>query len=564
MINLLSMPFLRAATSLGLLAVSGLAMSAPLSMRVADEDAITANALKYTGTLIDVSLATPLLCGNTETPVATTIQFKPSFGTFLFGTYDAGGNLTQVYRGVASFKFQADSLLDTDGTLVCYALSTQGVRKATRGIFIDGFDLPTYDSTIKLSVAQLPTANNSYIYKYYIDVNIPKVGAISRFQLRDGFESAYFNPNAVNWCEAAAGATSCPGLTNSGHVMKDITLSAGQSYAKRFIVWRALKDGLTMVPNNHDHPAVLAALFSPDSIEEVRLDNNVSVGYGELSDLSPTIDTSGTSLVGLTEGGNLQGVSFSIVDDTSENVGLLGATVELDFHGVKVAAPTNCVANAPPPEMLAKRTCTFDITTPNADFATDGIVAGTFAPGVSASVKITAQDGHGQTTTTSLPLHVTSGDNDAPVFDFNAAVAPVDGETLLPTLTCSLSSPSEVACIGVLAAFVHDVAPAPPGAVDELGYQGSALNLAAVANGGNISCVLDQGSLQIFALNKSPKLSSSDGNHNYLLDYSLSANPGAATCSVTARDGSNYPGNTFPDAQTLKTTTKQFRIVVSP
>lgn len=539
-------------------------MSAPLSLRVADEDAVTATALKYNGTLADVTLTTPLLCGNTATPVATAIQFKPHFGTFLFGTYDAGGNLTQSFRGVASFKFQLDSLLDSDGTLVCYALSSNGVRKATLGLFIDGFDPPTYDSTVKLSVAQLPSADNSYVYKYFIDVSAPLVNAPSRFQLRDGFESAYFNPNAVNWCEAAPDATACPGLTNSGHVMKDIVLSGGQSYSKRFIVLRALKDGLTSVPNDHNHPAVLAALFSPDSIAENRLDNNIGVGYGELSDLSPIIDTSGLNLAGLTEGGSLQGVSFSVVDDTSENVGLLSATVELDFNGAKVAAPANCVVNAPPPGMLAKRTCTFDITTPNPDFATDGINPGVYASGVSASVRITAHDGRGQISAASVPLHVASSDNDPPMFDLDATAAPVDVETSLPTLTCNLGAPSDPACIGDLATFVQGVVPAPAGAVDELGYQGSALNLSAAPNGGNISCTLDQGSLQIFALNKSPKLTSSDGNHNYALDYSLSANPGGATCSVTARDGSNYPNNTFPGAQLSKTTTKQFRVVVNP
>ena len=76
---------------------------------------------------------------------------------------------------------------------------------------------------------------------------------------------------------------------------------------------------------------------------------------------------------------------------------------------------------------------------------------GTYAPGVYANVIITATDARGQSSTTSLPLHVASSDNDAPVFQLSSIAPPDEGNGNMATITCSLANTNTPACQGSFA-----------------------------------------------------------------------------------------------------------------
>jgi len=248
-----------------------------------DEDVIQVTGYTYASSLATLNLSSPLLCGSVGT-AQTTISQKPVYGNLLFGNYDVAGNLTQTFSGVAKLNYataQPGFKIEGDGSLVCYAVSPAGVRKPTRDLFMSSFDTPAYDSAVTLRVVELPNEGNNYVYKYYLDVSVPTVAGATQFQLRDGFDKTLFNPAVVNWCETNPGTTSCPGITNSTALIKTITLAAGQSYAKRFIVLRQTVSSNTVLPTSGSF-AVIAALFVPESIAEERLDNNVAAGFGSL------------------------------------------------------------------------------------------------------------------------------------------------------------------------------------------------------------------------------------------------------------------------------------------
>lgn len=551
----LSARYARVALALALSGVTGAAAAATLVVQ--DEDSVPVLSYSTTNSVSTFNLSRPMLCGNTAAPTATAIKLKPVFGNFLFGTYDSSGLPTQIYQGVAQFTYgasQAFTLL-SDGSLSCYVVTPAGVRKYGTGLFSDTFDDGVYDSSVAIRVVDLPTSANGYVYTYFIDVKIPTVPTATNFELRDGFDKSVFDYAQVNWCEVNPDQTSCP-FGNTGNVAKTwdtFQVAGGTGYNKRFVVKRRLKSGVTSVPVN-GNAVVLAALFVPESLPETRVDNNVAAGGGALSDLDPTINTTGSNVTGLTEGGSRTGVTFVINDDTTETAGnLLGATVNLNFNGSIVPAAVDC-GSAVPLTGPVQRTCSFDITAPSANFATGG--------GVTASAQITVTDPHGQHVSTALPLTFTSTDNDPPVYTLSATAAPDTGNGNMPTLTCSLATFAGKACNGSIAGFIAGLAPAPANAVDELANQtANFVPDTSTGGNGNINCALDSGSLQIFTANGRPQLSPIGPATSLGLTYILNTvNAGSATCTIVLTDAAN---GSFPGGQVAQTVSQQFRIVVT-
>lgn len=547
--------YARVALAIGLASLAGAVSAATIKMQ--DEDPIQVTSYSTVAPYTNFVLQQPLLCGNTSDPTAAAIKIRPSFGNFLFGTFDSSGNQTQFYAGVAAFNYSTGQpfTLATDGSLNCYAVTPAGVRKFGTGLFSDPFDSGTFDSKIAIRVMDLPTAGNSWVYTYFIDVTIPTVPVTTRFEMRDGFDKSIFDYTLVNWCEVDQTVSNC-GFTNSGNVVKaytDFQVNVGTSYTKRFIVKRKLKNTVFSVPNN-GNAAVLAALFVRDSLPETTYSNNVAAGSGALSDLDPTINTTGTNLTGFVEGGGAHpGISFVINDDTTETGGnLLGASVNVNFNGSISSVPVDCGSLIPLTGPV-QRTCTFSVTPPTANFATGG--------GVTASVQITVTDPHGQHVSTTLPLFVTSTDNDALVYSVSALAVPDASNNNMPTLTCSLGDFTGPSCNGNVAQMIAGLAPGPSDAVDELASQTTNFVPDTSTGGsGNINCVLDSGSAQIFTPNGKPQLSPLGAATNLGLTYILRGDAGSATCTIVLTDAAT---SSFPGGQVAQTASQQFRILVT-
>lgn len=550
--------------------LSGAAFATAL-ITFADED-LAVGSFNVTNQVTTFALSQPFLCGSTGTPATNAankidVTFpgaNPGQGNFLFGALSSSAQVPQPGLGAWTFSPASGLVIGTsDPTLVCYSLDATGARKMTPDLFLDTFETPDPDASVRISVAQLPTAANFYSYQYFIDVAIPVVSTTqaTSFRLRDGYDSSVFTPNTY-YCDVPAGTTSCPGATTSGNVDVAIPVPANTAYRRRFIVQRQIPNTATLPSSGA--PLVLSALFGPPGLER-RLDNNVAQGFAAISDMAPVVNTSATDLSGISEGQSKLGVSFTVTDDTSEQPGqLLGATVSIDFNGTTVSGPADCttVSGSAPMSAPVTRTCTFDVVTPSANFATDGATAGTFANGVSASVNIVATDRLGQASApASLPLHVASADNDAPVFTLFATAVPDPQNNNMPTITCSLADTLTQPCLGSFSdSFVTGVAPGPADAADELASQRAIMVLnSSGMQGGNTYCSLDANSAQIFGLNGGPKLArDSVVNANFNLTYALSGSVGSAKCTVVMIDG-----DTFPAGQSAKVTQKDFRIVVT-
>ena len=536
---------------------------AATSIIFGDEDAAT-GTFQVTNQTSTFTLLAPFLCADVGTPLTHAANkinpvfagVTPGSGNFQFGGVTAGQQ--SPVGGLGSWNYSPStglSIVQSDPALVCYSLSASGTRKATPGLFVDDFELPQFDANITVRTVQLPNSDNSFVYRYYVDVNIPVLSPTVQVPvvIRDGYDSSVFGAPVSGggsyFCAVSIGATSC-GANPITYNNVDVSqmLAANQQLHQRYIVSRQLKAGVTSLPVT-SKPLVLGAVFLPTDLD-TKLDNNVSAGFTGLSDFLPTITTTGTNLSGLVEGSVLTNVSVAISDDTTESVGnLLNATVSIDFDGnVQQAANVNCGSTSPQAGPGASRTCTFDVVPPDANFATD-TAPGTYASGVTASVIITAVDARGQSVTTSLPLHVASSDNDAPVFDLSP-LAQVNEISGYPTLSCSIASSNSPACLGVIADFVTGMKAAPAGAVDELGAQGA---FVAYLDGFHLACT----DPTIFGLNGQPKYVFSSGHVD--LDYNLTGAIGSALCYVTVAD---Y--GTYPSGQTQKDNSKVFQIVVTP
>lgn len=531
--------------------------SADTAILYGDED-ITGGTFQVSNQTTNFTLSAPFVCGNAGTPTtftsnkvnATFPGATPANGNFLFGHLNAGAQVPLGGLGAWTFSPSLGLVVSqSDPALACYSLSTAGARRATPGLFVDSFDEPYADAAVNLRVVQLPSIDNSYIYKYYVDLTLPaNTSSVSLpFSLRDGFDSSVFGASGAFYCEVAPGVTSCSGQTPVSDNLEKLYMVApgAPPVSKRFIVSRPLRNAGDALPNT-GAPLALAAVFSLTDLE-TRLDNNVSAGFGSLSDFDPVITTTSTNLSGLSEGGILPGVTFSLSDDTTESSGLLlGASVSVDFNGTLVPVSVNCGSTTPNPGPGSSRNCSFDIV-PSENFATD-VNPGTYANGVHASVIITATDPRGQSSSKTLQFHVASSDNDAPVFTVSSSYAPPDSaNNNMPTITCNRATGAGSAnCTGVLPGFVTGLAPGPLDAVDERASQTTFMV---------VSCVTEAGTP--FAT--SPSLSS-EGNGSYRLNYQLNlSNAAAARCAAGAGEGG---GSVYPSGQGYRDHFETFRIVI--
>jgi len=563
---------------------------------VDDEDALTFSALSYNAGVLSVTPSDAyLLCANTawaaNSPTQTNIQLAVNNGALTFGAVDQNSTnitlkdvrtFTYGLNGSRSSFVSGTTTAGSVGTLGCYALSALGVRKYYNAMFAGSFDVdppnecPSEDATdscISMRVASIDAINtNQAVYTYYIDVHLAPTGA--KYVLRDGYNTSDFL-TTTNWCNVAAGVTSCGAFPTTTKTV-DVTFTADSSAVteRRIIVQRLTQSGVTpTVLENITTPLIFAALFpeAPAVAEEKQIDNNIGVGFGAISDLDPSIDTSSTTFTGLSEGGQLNAVSFTLTDDTAESTGnLLNATVTIDFNGTPVTPTVDCGDLTPQTTPPVSRTCTFDVVPPNTDFATD-VNSGTYATGVSASITINATDPRSQTATPAvLPLHVASSDNDVPVYQIATEMSTVlipDTNDSIPTVTCSLANTSASACSGSFPAFITGVAPASTNSVDELAAQTAAV-VANTSSGrsGNILCALENASGQIFSLSGGPQVNAGNSAGSYSLAYSLagstpvnSTDGDSALCTVTITDAATA----FPNTQVAATVSYQFRIRVT-
>lgn len=554
----------------------GVSYGADVPLVFKNEDIASFSAMQINKTPAEASTTTtlrmlrPTLCGrvNAATPplgfanrVNMTFAGHYAGGDFKFGFVNGGNQIST--SGVGFWNYRSNGLtIQADDETLCYVLTADGVRKASAGLFTEGFDGDNQpDASITTSVAALPTFL-APAYTYYIDVRIPAEFSGMRYAVRDGFDSSVFSTGSSRYCPAAPiGATQCSQaslLSNSVDITS--TVPPG-GLAVRYVVQRQLNSGVDL-PTDTGIPVTYAALFLPDGAEN-NLGNNVSAGRNALSDLAPIITVASDMVPTFAEGTAPTNRSFVISDDTSET-GLpqLDAVVTIDFNGtLRPASRVSCAqVEMPLPGEGARRTCTFDIPLFDADFATDSSTPGTYAPGVHAAVLITATDSRGQTSTATIPFHVASSENDAPTFGFSPLAVPDATEGKVPTLTCSLSAPLPLSasCLGVLPDFVTNLLPGPALAADEIATQGVFLGALP---GNKLSCTGTSPS--IFSSNLADGLHSPryifNGTH-IDLDYSLKSREenvtGSADCYVAAGDYN------FPSAQTYRDTTKMFRIVV--
>jgi len=527
---------------------------------VNDEDVAQFTAMSAVGSNYTFTLTTPMLCGNAGNPSSNVIQIRPYYGNFVFGTYVANNATDQgsAFAGVADMSFgtggTTSARITGDSSLVCYGLNTAGVRKPYAGLFTDGFEPPFgFDSSVNVKVVQLPSFQNNNTFQYTIDIDIPTVLSQTTFKIKDGFDASRFNRTGNSWCLVAANnPAQCEQTDFDKNLDNDILVPAGSSFKRQFIVNRSVKSGQAPLPQGV--PLVFAALFSPPSLKEARLDNNVSAGFGALTDFAPVI-TNAASPPNVKEGDNAFSGNFTLTDDTAESAGaLIGATVKVDFNGSLVdATNVNCGSPAPITTPPYTRTCNYNVNLPSANFATDA-TPGNYAPGVYANILIDAVDPKGQHKTQTVALHVASLDNDAPVAVLSNVAVPDPNNGNIPTLSCDSNvTPLPNACAGLFSDFITGVIPGPGDAADELASQTVSLVVDnSTGRGGNIRCPLDNGSVQIFSLTGGPKLVKS-ANNNYELDYGLSGTIGSATCTFTFSDNGSPVANT-PDLT--------FRIVV--
>jgi hypothetical protein len=551
--------------------------AATLNINEEKVDFPTMQVVPYAGgTSTQLGVQMPLLCAllraPNQTPVPPPLEgansyINPTFGNIVFGPVSpTAANQQTPIPGVATWTYTSSGLsMLGDPSLICYGTSGNGVMRYSSGLFVDDFEPLGFDASIVSRVVQLPSINNGYVYKYYVDFAIPVLSQTNNvvIGLRDGYDKSLFDSTTSYYCTVATTtSTECNSTSIHDNLSVTVAIPAGNMVLGRYIVFRPLKAGVTSLPVTSS-PVTIAALYLPDGYEK-RVDNNVSATYGSLTDARPEIVASATTsaLATLTEGGSLNGVTFGLDDDTTETTGnLLSAEATLTFNNVPFQTTVNCGSATPiTASPRVTRTCSFDVVTPAIDYATD-IALNTYAPGVSANLRIVATDPRGQTTTLDLPIHVRSLDNDKPVFGFSTRFAPpAAGPDKTPTVTCSQAVSDSPQCVGSISDFLVDIAPGPEGATDEVAAQTVALVPdTSTGRNGNIACVLDSGSAQIFGLNGGPRVTLTSGGKVGSIAYGLGKSQGSATCTVKITDG-----GTFYTGQSASNETKTFRIVVAP
>jgi hypothetical protein len=528
----------------------------------------------------------------------------------------AYGATNVVYNG-SQVGFGGDPL----DALVCYGLDANGVHKVTRDLFADDFEVPGTsgilgNSTVALNVIQLPSAGNGNYYIYTIDVTIPPLPATTNcstldcnFALIEGYDTSVLDPASGQWCLAQTGnPTSCgPGgggtlpsagdinINYSNYASTGISLAAPIAPAPakvlHFYVYRKLISTAASLPSS-GAPVAMVALFSPRDLEENKLDDNVSVGNNTLANVAPSVanDSNYTALVGavaaLQENTDSGTLTFDITDpDSPESTGnLLTASVTLNLPGgISVPVAPNCGSATPITTTPVNRTCTIDIplnapTFWDASVATQyqgqfGNVAtdvanGTYASGVSASIQIAAIDAQGKNSAAvSTPVHIFSIKNDAPVVTVDANQLPPDsGNNNYPTWSCSAGTTNSCGtAAGRYVIYLTSALsgmPGPAAAFDELAAQTTSVvaYTGGDANGGNVQCVLESGS--IFTTNGNPIVAVSSGN-SYDDSFQLTNPPtvGSALCTLTMTDAES---GGFPNSESAVTAQSIFRIVVNP
>lgn len=565
----------------------------------------------------------PLLCGNTASAMSSTAiksvyySVNGSAGStplpFVFGSSAMAPATSAVAYGATGFGYNGDNVQfggDPLGALVCYGLDANGVHRLTRGLFVDGFEEPGTDglianSTVSVSVFHLPAGAPNNYYGYTIDVTIPSLPGGTNcnvldcnFALIEGFDSSVFDPASGGWCLASAGAQSCPGAWTTGGININYSnfgsttslaapVGAAQPLQAHFVVFRYFKSGVGMLPAS-GAPVAMAALFSPQDLQENKLDDNVATGNNTLANVAPSV-TNDSALTVLTnavaalqENTDSGSLTFTIGDtDSIESAGnLLGASVTLNLPtGIQVPVDANCGSATPITTLPVSRTCTIDIPLDSGTFWDNDVGAeyqgqfnnvatdatnGTYAAGVSASIKIVATDAQGKSgTATTLPVHIFSSKNDAPVATFDANQLPLvpnpnDNNSLYSTYACSIGANNCGATFHIATlTSVVTAQPGPIAAFDELAAQTTTAD--------DLQCATDGSAPQLTFANN-PVITPHSGSPTlYDIAFQFIASPaqGSAVCTITMSDAQS---GGFPNSESTATATPSpvFRIVVNP
>jgi hypothetical protein len=553
--------------------------------------------------------STPLLCANTSAPLVAGTTLNPVYFSatgsgsgsgqnparpFVFGASSASPSASALASGATNVAMSPTSMTfsgDALGSLVCYGLDSSGARRVTRDVFFDGMD-GTYNSTVALSVFHIPDAGNPY-YSYTIDVTVPPLpagtncsaaGLDCNFVVEEGYDTALFATNTGGWCLASAGTTSCQGPTTAGDINMTVVAPVAPAAAAtlHFVVYRSFQTGVTSLPAS-GAPVALAALFSPNDLEENKLDDNVSAGNNQIANAAPSVaqDAAFTSFAGslaaLSENTDSGTMTFDISDsDTAESGGAtLGAAVTLNLPGsISVPLTANCpTLLSSPGATPVSRACTIDIPLNNGAFwnaqvgtALDGgfnVLAtdttnGSYANGLSANASIVVTDPLGKASApVAVPLHIHSTVNNPPAVAFGGGM-PVaqdskQGGTSYPTYSCSIQTNNCGATFHVVELDgLVTALPGPAAALDELASQTTAVL--------DVQCGLSGENNAIFT--NAPVVTQSAGSPtSYDVIFQLTSPPtaGSSLCSVSFTD----QANSFPNGQTAKTAAKQFRVVVN-
>jgi hypothetical protein len=620
-------------------AVSLIAMEEPVTALVPP---VNANpfipAMKYAyanGKFVATSVtSTPLLCANTSAPLAAGTTLNPVYYSgnaigvasplpFVFGASAATPTVSAQASGASNLVYKQGAMTftaDALGALVCYGVDANGARRLTRDIFLDDLEGAVYNSSVVLSVIHTPQSASDY-YEYTIDVTLPPLpsgttcgpsGLDCNFALVEGFDSSVFATTAANatsglagqWCLAPAGTQSCAfpppsggtqpvggninvNYTNYGAgglptLTAPISPAAAKTY--HFVAFRYLKTGVNSVPST-GAPVVLAALFSPNDLEENKLDDNVSAGTNEIANAAPSVTQDATftsftgSLAALTEGTTSGTLTFDISDsDTDETTGPnLSAAVTLFLPGLSIPLTADCstrVPNGGGAPTPVNRVCTTQVQLGNANawnaavsstydglfntVATD-TTNGAYASGVGASAQIVATDSLGKMSApVSVPVHIHSSANNPPQVAYDGTALPStpdakQGGTSYPTYSCSAGAKNCGGTFNVVELTnVITARPGPAAAFDELASQTTNIN--------DVACGQANEKDAIF-LNPPVVVPSNGfaGGYDLLFQLTSPLTTGSSLCSLTIADAMQA----FPNGQTAKTSTTQFRIVVN-
>jgi hypothetical protein len=272
-----------------------------------------------------------------------------------------------------------------------------------------------------------------------------------------------------------------------------------------FVVYRSFQTGVASLPAS-GAPVALAALFSPNDLEENKLDDNVATGNNQVANAAPSVTQDATftsfagSLAALNENTDSGTMTFDISDSDTPESGssTLQAAVTLNLPGsISVPVTANCpTLLSSPGATPVSRACTLDIPLNNGAFwnaqvgaALDGgfnVLAtdttnGIYASGVSASASIVVTDPLGKVSApVAVPVHIHSTANNAPVVAFGAAMpgAPDSnqGGTSYPTYSCSIQANNCGATFHVVELDdLITALPGPAAALDELASQTTAV-----------------------------------------------------------------------------------------